>query len=411
MNSLVQKINHDYVPVIASNHSFVPYDKDIFTLCIDDEVQSVKLNVSAFTKILIEQVDGERTIVEVTNRFNQRCNTHFSVNEIIQIFEQQLMGYGILQGDNTEKIQVKDDYLRLRIPIFSASLVRKITPLFTPLYNKGFFVVSFFLMFLFLSSNFLFFLNIGELYNDANASILGWFIVVSYASLIFHEFGHAAACDRFGAKSGAIGFGFYLLSPVFYSDVTDAWRLSRDERLIIDMAGIYIQMLICVPLVFAFYYTGNINWIYFAFAIFLSVIVNVYPFLRLDGYWALSDYFRISNLRDKAAFATNTFFGFLAGKNKKTTYLKENKWLVAYGLTRVLAIIGFLGYIVIFRHDMIIYWPINAYNFIRTLIFSFATVDFTMLKTAFIEVLIPGAMYFMVGKEFIKWVKKKYAHA
>lgn len=408
MSGPLLKMNSDYVPAIASKHSFVPFDKDVFTLCIDDEVQSVKLNVSVFTKALLEQVNGERTIFEVTERFNAKCKTNFTVEEIIAIFEKQLMGYGILQGDNTEKVQVKDDYLRLRLPIFSAKLVRKITPLFKPLFHKSFFVFSFILAALFLLSNFLFFLNIGELYDDTNASLLGWFIVVSYASLIFHEFGHAGACDRFGAKSGAIGFGFYLLSPVFYSDVTDAWRLSRVERLIIDMAGIYIQMLICVPLIIAFYYTGNINWIYFSFAIFLSVVVNLYPFLRLDGYWALSDYFKISNLRDKAAYATNTLFGYLSGKNKRLDYIKEHKWLVAYGLTRVLAIIGFLGYILIFKYHYIIYWPQRAYAFVYGIIADFQSLDFTYFKESLTTVIIPGLMFFMIGKEFIKWSLKKY---
>jgi hypothetical protein len=46
----------------------------------------------------------------------------------------------------------------------------------------------------------------------------------------FHEFGHAAACRYVGATPGAMGVGLYLVWPVFFTDVTDSYRLGRRER-------------------------------------------------------------------------------------------------------------------------------------------------------------------------------------
>ena len=43
----------------------------------------------------------------------------------------------------------------------------------------------------------------------------------------FHEIGHASACRYGGARPGVLGAGIYVVWPVFYCDVTDAYRLSK----------------------------------------------------------------------------------------------------------------------------------------------------------------------------------------
>ena len=67
--------------------------------------------------------------------------------------------------------------------------------------------------------------------------------VLTAASAGFHEFGHAAACRYGGAKPGVIGGGIYLVWPVFFTDVTDSYRLDRRGRLRTDLGGLYFNML------------------------------------------------------------------------------------------------------------------------------------------------------------------------
>ena len=56
--------------------------------------------------------------------------------------------------------------------------------------------------------------------------------------------GHASASARYGVPARDIGFGLYLIYPVFYNDVTSAWRLPRRQRVVIDLAGTFFQFLV-----------------------------------------------------------------------------------------------------------------------------------------------------------------------
>jgi putative peptide zinc metalloprotease protein len=58
-------------------------------------------------------------------------------------------------------------------------------------------------------------------------------------------------------KAGSIGFGFYLLIPVFYADVSNAWSLSPGKRIIINIAGMYFQLLLSCLLVLIYFITAN----------------------------------------------------------------------------------------------------------------------------------------------------------
>lgn len=60
---------------------------------------------------------------------------------------------------------------------------------------------------------------------------------------LLHELGHASALMHFGEKPGRIGFAFYVVSFILFSDVTNAWKLARKERLVVDYGGIYFQCL------------------------------------------------------------------------------------------------------------------------------------------------------------------------
>ena len=55
------------------------------------------------------------------------------------------------------------------------------------------------------------------------------FCVIFLVSIGVHEMGHLAACQRWQCPHGPLGFGLYFFSPVFYVDVTAAWRLTRQQ--------------------------------------------------------------------------------------------------------------------------------------------------------------------------------------
>ncbi|RFM34761.1 hypothetical protein DXN04_10990 [Chitinophaga silvisoli] len=132
--------------------------------------------------------------------------------------------------------------------------------------------------------------------------ILTW--VASYFSLFFimfvHELGHTAAAYKSGISARSIGLGFYTIMPAMYTDLTDVWTVSKSNRIKINLAGIYIQLIINLGLVAALHTISNDFAQSFVWKIYIfnSVLMaaNLVPLLKLDGYWVLSDFLGVPNL-------------------------------------------------------------------------------------------------------------------
>jgi hypothetical protein len=108
-------------------------------------------------------------------------------------------------------------------------------------------------------------------------------------TLPLHEIGHAAACSHFACRPGAMGFGFYLVFPCFYTDVSDAWRLSRWKRVVVDLGGMHVQFLCAGLFSLMFLGTGSAAWAAAVLMVDGSIVLNLKPYLRRDGYWILMD--------------------------------------------------------------------------------------------------------------------------
>ena len=126
-------------------------------------------------------------------------------------------------------------------------------------------------------------------------------------SLIFvkicHELGHAYMTHRFGLKVNVIGVAFLVLMPIMYTDTSNAWRLTdKRNRLMVDGAGILVELgLACVAtFLWVFFPDGVFRSILFSIATVswtLSLLVNLNPFMRFDGYFILSDVLEVENLQ------------------------------------------------------------------------------------------------------------------
>ena len=109
------------------------------------------------------------------------------------------------------------------------------------------------------------------------------------ASAAFHECGHAAGCAYGGGRPGAMGAGIYIVAPVFYTDVTDAYRLGRAGRLRTDLGGVYFNVLFVLATAGAYFGTGYDALLVVIFLEHLIIIEQLIPWLRLDGYYIVSD--------------------------------------------------------------------------------------------------------------------------
>lgn len=129
----------------------------------------------------------------------------------------------------------------------------------------------------------------------------------------FHELGHAFTAKRFGCKVPTMGVAFLVLFPVLYTDTTDSWKLkSKYQRLKIVIAGMKVEIYLALLATFLWSFApeGILKSILFTIATtswISSLLINISPFLRFDGYYALSDLSDTKNLQPRS-FAMARWF-------------------------------------------------------------------------------------------------------
>lgn len=148
-------------------------------------------------------------------------------------------------------------------------------------------------------------------------------IAAMMLSTMLHEMGHGATLAAFGGKPRQIGFMLFYLTPAFFCDVSDGWRLdSKAKRVSIALAGIITQGTLAGTASLLSMAVTNpelrAGLLVYAVLGYTSGIVNLVPFVKLDGYIALMSYLDISHLRDKALrdsrrYLSRLFFGHATG--------------------------------------------------------------------------------------------------
>ncbi len=114
-------------------------------------------------------------------------------------------------------------------------------------------------------------------------------VLFTLVGAALHELGHAAASRYGGASPGTIGVGVYLIWPVFFNDLDDSYRLDRRGRLRCDLGGVYLNLVFALALAGAYGLTGEVAFLAAVFVQQLAVVQQFLPFVRLDGYYVVSD--------------------------------------------------------------------------------------------------------------------------
>lgn len=123
---------------------------------------------------------------------------------------------------------------------------------------------------------------------------------------LIHELGHAYTAKRFGCAVPTMGVAFMVLWPVLYTDTSSAWRLTdRRQRLAIGAAGINAELAIAAWATLAWTMLPDGPWRSAAFLLasstwILTLLINLNPFMRFDGYYLLSDWLDVANLQERA---------------------------------------------------------------------------------------------------------------
>jgi putative peptide zinc metalloprotease protein len=188
-----------------------------------------------------------------------------------------------------------------------------------------------------------------------------------FAVIFLHEMGHAAAAIASGIHARNIGLGFYTVLPVMYTDLTDTWKLPKKDKVKINLAGIFMQLLVNGLLLFLVK-TGNDFVAAMSWKIYLVnnciILINLVPFMKFDGYWILSDMMAIPNLiRESNQKLVDLF-------TKKDPFPEENDigmsrlqrvFIAGYAFLRVV----FIGSVIFIVFAFIWYSIVKTILFIR----------------------------------------------
>ena len=186
-----------------------------------------------------------------------------------------------------------------------------------------------------------------------------------YAGMVLtkalHELGHAFAVRRFGGEVHTLGVMFLIFSPLPYVDATAAWAFrSRWKRVFVGAAGMIVEVFVgaCSAFVWAGSGPGVIQALAYNMMFVSSVstlLFNINPLLRYDGYYILSDLLDIPNLNAGAVghlrhLVERYAFGYLKSRSPAASR-REKAWLTVYGLASGVYRVALFGGILLFLAD------------------------------------------------------------
>jgi putative peptide zinc metalloprotease protein len=160
-------------------------------------------------------------------------------------------------------------------------------------------------------------------------------LLARYGGVFFHECGHALTCKHYGRTILKGGFLFYYGSPAFFVDTTDIWMAPKAARIATSFAGPATDLIVggVLVLVVTLFPGHPLSAVLFQVAAvaYFGVLMNLAPFMELDGYFILMDWLEIPLLRKKSlAFVRKR----LAPKllRERAPFSREERIFTSYGL-------------------------------------------------------------------------------
>ena len=241
-----------------------------------------------------ERLDGRQDLEGIAVGVTESFGRGVSADDVRYLAEKKLAPLGLLSVQDPSVSQVKPPdpllALRLRTAVVPSRVVNAITRVFLPLFLAVVVVAALGALGLF--DWWLFGLHgVGQSLREVIYRPLLLFLLLGavIVSAAFHEIGHATACRYSGARPGAMGVGLYIVWPAFYTDVTDAYRLNRRGRLRTDLGGVYFNAIFVLAVGLAYLLTRFEPLLLLALLVQLEILQQFLPFLRLDGYYMISD--------------------------------------------------------------------------------------------------------------------------
>jgi len=176
-----------------------------------------------------------------------------------------------------------------------------------------------------------------------------------------HEFGHAYFCRKFGGEVHVMGIMLMIFTPMPFVDATSSWSFrERWKRVLVGSAGMIVELFFAAPgIIHGLAY--NIMFV----ASVSTIIFNVNPLMRFDGYYILSDLLEIPNLNQRATgqlqyWAEHYLYG-VKNTEPPARTRREAGWLGVFGISSgIYRVIVFSGILLVIADRFLIIGVVMA---------------------------------------------------
>ncbi len=341
---------------------------------------------------VLKLLDGTKTLRDIS----EMCG--LSLSDLYDSLYKTYKKYGFVETEDSNKLKPKGppSYLLLSFPILQKKHVLKITRYTSVVFKKQY-VVTLISVFSILFFGILYKSDVALLSKETLLTVFNWkFYAMLALSVFIHELGHASAVNFFNREPGHIGGGFYILKPVLYTDVSNIWSINAKKRIIVNLAGIYFELIFSIVLMLYSVLFNNSEVFKITIGIVAISFFNLIPFLRGDGYWVLSDMLKVHNLKKTSESKLIVFI-----KTLKFTTTKDLV-LIVYALINNALLSAFLFFYLVYDYQSIVEFPKLLFG-----LFSEGQGFFdNLLKIENAKLLIPLMFYILLIRLILKSIKR-----
>lgn len=155
---------------------------------------------------------------------------------------------------------------------------------------------------------------VAQSYRVLDPANLPWLFLVTAILKAFHEFGHMALCKKFGGTVNRAGILLMIFTPMPFADTTSAWGFrERWQRVLVGFGGMIVELFLAALAAVVWVQSGEGLLHDLAFNAMLvgsvsTLLFNLNPLLRFDGYFILSDLSAIPNLYQRSTKSLRYYF-------------------------------------------------------------------------------------------------------
>ena len=302
------------------------------------------IQLSKLLYAVAQACDGRRTYDEVAAEASRTFGRRLSARNAKTLVEDKLHPLGVVtNADGSQPVLSKPESLlalRLRKGVISPRLVKAMTTVCKPLFWPPVVVASVaalavFDWWLFVEHG----VAQGVRETLMNPTLFVVMFAVVIASAFFHEVGHATGLRYGGGEPGVMGVGVYIAFPAFYTDVTDAYRLSKAGRLRTDLGGVYFNALFMLGTAAVYFATGFEPLLALILVQHIEMAHQFLPFLRLDGYYVVADAVGVPDLFTRIGPILKSM---VPGRRSDPRVTALKPWVRVFVTAWVLVVVPFL---------------------------------------------------------------------